>query len=243
MSTTSTMTALTARDHIPSDIADLSNCMHIFVLTRGEGTLFDASIILEEDIIEICIWLGHTHPEGVLWYSAIGSVMLFYTTDKLQVMAHAVVKAWMLCKEAIRVRTSSPSAIHVRAYMASVNREPSGTQSLPSNREEEPHLSASNPHSGGRTPQQLQTNLGDLADDELWQFMEVLYREVTLWELNAPPTNPPPTLGEILWEWGSWCGWLGCHLSERGRVGPPGATTSTSCPHTTKWRVGSQRTS
>ena len=127
MSTTSTVTALAARDHIPSNVADLSNCMCIFILTKADGTLFDASSIQEEDIIKICIWLGHTHPKGVLLYSTIKSVMLFHTMDELQVVACEVVKASTLCKEAIRVRTSPPSAAHVRAYMAAVNGEPSGT--------------------------------------------------------------------------------------------------------------------
>ena len=140
MSTTSTMTASAARDHIPSDVVDLSNCMCIFVLTRDYGTPFNASSIQEEDVIEIYIQLGHTHPEGVLQYSTIESVMLFHTTDELQVMAHGFMKASMLHDEAIRVRTSPPSATHVRAYMAVVNGEPSSIQPLPSDGEEEPHL-------------------------------------------------------------------------------------------------------
>ena len=196
MSTTSTMTALVVRDHIPSDIADLSNHMCIFVLTRGSGTLFDASSILEEDIIEICVQLGHTHPEGILWHSAVESVVLFHTADKLQIVACGVMKASTLHDEAIKVRTSPPSAAHVRAYMAVVNGEPSGTQSLPSDGEEEPHLSPGDPHPGWRTLQQLQANLGDLTDGELWQLMEDLFQVVTLWELNAPPGTPTTLWGK-----------------------------------------------
>ena len=195
------MTASVARDHIPSDIADLSNHMCISILTRGNGILFNASSILEEDIVEICIWLGHTHTIGVLWYSESKSVMLFHTTDELQIVACGVVKAWMLHEEAIIVRTSPPSAAHVRAYMAVVNGEPFGAQPPPSDGEEEPHSSPSNPHLSGRTPQ-LQVNLGDLADDELQQLMEDLHWEVALQELNAPPRHPHQHLGEILWEMG-----------------------------------------
>ena len=198
MSITSKMTTTVARDHIPGDVADLSKHKCLFVLTRGDGTLFNASFILEEDIFKICIWLGHTHPEGVLWYSAIESVMLFHTTDELQIKTCVVTKASMLHDEAIRVRTSPPSATHVRVYMAAVGGEPSSTQPLPSNGEEEPHLSPSNPHPGGRTPQHLQANLGDLADNELCQLMEDLCWEVALQELNAPHRNPYQHLGEIL---------------------------------------------
>ena len=101
--------------------------MCILVLTSGNGTLFDAASIQEEDIIKICVWLGHTHPKGVLQYSAVKSVMLFHSIDKTLVTAHGVIKAMTLCKEAIKVRTSPPSATHVRAYMAIMDGEPSGT--------------------------------------------------------------------------------------------------------------------
>ena len=124
----------------------------VFILTRGDGTPFNASSFLEEDVVKICIQLGHTHPEGVLQYSTTKSVMLFHTADKLQIMACGVVKASTLHDEAIRVRTSPPSATHMRAYMAVVGGEPSGTQPPPSDGEEEPNLSPSNYHPGGRTP-------------------------------------------------------------------------------------------
>ena len=94
--------------------------MCLFALTKGDGTLFDASSILEEDIIEICIWFGYTHPEGVLWFSAIESVVLLHTMHELQTALYGVIKASMLHEEAIRLRTSPPSAAHVWAYMAGV---------------------------------------------------------------------------------------------------------------------------
>ena len=143
MSTTSTTTASAARDHVASDVADLSKFMCIFILTRGDGTLFDASSILEEDIIEICVWLGHTHPEGVLWHSTIKLVMLFHTTDQLQIMAWGVVKATTLHNEAISVRTSPPSATHVWDYMAAVTGEPPASNLHPLMERRNPHTSPS----------------------------------------------------------------------------------------------------
>ena len=203
MSTTSATAALVARDHIPSNIADLSNCMFLFVLTRDDGTLFDVSSILEEDIIEICIWLGHTHPEGVFQDSTIETVMLFHTTDELQIAMHGTMKASMLHDEAIRVKSSPPSANHVRCYMAVVG-EPSGTQPPPSDGEEEHHLSPSNTHPGGRTPHHLQANFGDLVDNELCQLMEDLHWEVALPRAEHTPQKPPTnTLGKSWRKWGS----------------------------------------
>ena len=99
-----------------------------------------------------------------------------------------------LHKESIKVQTS-PSANHVRAYVVVVNWEPSGAQLPTPNREDEPQLSCSDPHTGWKIPHQLHANLGDLGDDELWQFMEDLCQEVALRELNASPRDPLPTPG------------------------------------------------
>ena len=148
-----------------------------FVLTKGDSTLFDASFILEEDIIDICNQFGHTSS---LWYSTIKLVMLFHITDELQITMCGVVKAMTLCDGAIRVRTSQPSTTYVRAYMTAVTGEPSSIQPSPSDGEDEPHTSPSNPHTGGRTLQHLQANLEDLADNELQQLMEEHCREITL---------------------------------------------------------------
>ena len=179
MSTTSATTALAARDHIRWDVADLSNRMCLFALTKGDDTPFNASSIPEEDIIELCIWFGHPHPEGVIQYSVIELVILLHTTDELQIMMHGVIKASALCEEAIRVRTSSPSVAHVWAYMAAVTGKP--------------HLFPSNPHAGGRTLQHLQANLGDLVDNMLQQLMEKLCREIALLRAECTPRNPPQT--------------------------------------------------
>ena len=117
-------------------------------------------------------------------------------------MVHGVIKVTTLHEESIKVRTS-PSATHVRAYMVVVNGEPSGTQPPTPDSEEELHMSPSDHHPGGRTPHQLQTNLGGLGDDELWQLMEDLCQEVALRELNAPPQDPPLTSWGIQWEMGT----------------------------------------
>ena len=52
-------------------------------ITRGDGTPMDASSILEEDIVGIFVQKSHTHPLGVLWYSAAESVILFGTMEDL----------------------------------------------------------------------------------------------------------------------------------------------------------------
>ena len=86
MSTTSTVTTSVVRDQIPSNNIDLLNHICILVLTRGDGTPFDAFCIQEEDIIKICVWLGHTYTKGELRYLALESVILFHSVDDMLVM-------------------------------------------------------------------------------------------------------------------------------------------------------------
>ena len=139
MSTTSTVTTLVACNHIPGDEVELLNCMFVLVLTRGDGTPFDAISIQEEEIMELCIELGQTHPEDVLWYSVADLVVLFHSADKMLVMAHGVIKGYTLPEEPIWLHTSPPLPPHVRAYVVVRDGEPSGTQSLTPDREEVPH--------------------------------------------------------------------------------------------------------
>ena len=81
---------------------------------------------------------------------------------------------------------------HMRAYMTAVGSEPSRTQAPPLEGEWEPHSPAENPHLGVETLHHCQADLGDLADQEMYQLIEDLTWEVTLGELNAPPRSPPP---------------------------------------------------
>ena len=66
MSTTSSTTA-SSRDHdIPSAEVIFKDKLCLVSITRRDDTLMDASSVSEEDIIEICVTKGHTHPLGVL---------------------------------------------------------------------------------------------------------------------------------------------------------------------------------
>ena len=184
MSTTSTVTASVAHDHIPGDGTKLLNWMCVLVLTRGHGTPFDATSIQEEDIIKLCVEMKQTHPEGVLWFLATESVIFFCSSDKMLATVCRATKAMVLHEEPIRLCTSPPSTTHLRAYIAVRDGQPSGTQSLTPDREEIPQPSPSNPHPDGRTQCQFHMNLGDA---QLRQLMEDIQQEVAQRELNAPP--------------------------------------------------------
>ena len=78
----------------------------------------DASSISEEDIVELCIRMGHIHPLGVLCSSAMESIVLFSLVDELQRATHAVIRVTELRGEAINIRAMVPSEAHVKAYLA-----------------------------------------------------------------------------------------------------------------------------
>ena len=103
MSTTSTTTALVACNCIPGDEVELLNHMCVLVLTSGDGTPFNVASIQEEDIIELCVERGQTHPKGVLWYLVTESVVLFHSANKMLVTVCGVTKTMALHKEPIRL--------------------------------------------------------------------------------------------------------------------------------------------
>ena len=83
MSTSSSATA-SGRDQVPSDDPHLKTKICIFIVARKDGTQLDVISASEEDIIEICVTLGHTCPLGVLWYSVTELVALFHATEVMQ---------------------------------------------------------------------------------------------------------------------------------------------------------------
>ena len=98
MSTSSSATAL-GRHQVPSNNPHLKTRICVFIEMRKDGTLLDVTSVSEEDIIEICVTLGHTHPLGVLWYLATYSVALFCTTKEM----HGAVKAMELWDKPIAI--------------------------------------------------------------------------------------------------------------------------------------------
>ena len=81
MSITSPTT--TSSDWEVSSPESFHNRLCLLSITRGDGTPMDASSILEEDIVGICVQKSHTQPLGVLQYLAVESVILFGTMEDL----------------------------------------------------------------------------------------------------------------------------------------------------------------
>ena len=142
-------------------------------------------LLQEEDIIEICITKGGTHPLGVLHYSTMELVVLFHLTDELQCTTHRIVKVMELQDEAITVKAMAPSEAHTKAYLVTLYLNPS-------NGEGELHTPPQQTPPSRGMPCHLQAEIGDLADHELHQLVEDLRQEIALHKVNVPPCSPPP---------------------------------------------------
>ena len=76
----------------------------------------DASSIMEEDIMEICFRGAHTHPLGVLWYSAAESVILFGNLEDVNHAHCTLPDMTELCNEAITVWTMALTEVQVATF-------------------------------------------------------------------------------------------------------------------------------
>ena len=92
---------------------------------QKDGTPFDVTSVTEEDIVQLCMTLGHTHPLGVLQFLAMESVALFCMAEEMQQASCGAIKAIELHDELIAIRTVSPSEPHIRAYITVVGGDPS----------------------------------------------------------------------------------------------------------------------
>ena len=100
-------------------------------------TPFDATFILEEDIIELCTEIGQTQPKGVLWFLVTESVVLFHSCDKMLATVHSH-QSHSFNEEPIRFHTAPPSNAHGRAYLVVGDGQPLRAQSPTPDRKEIP---------------------------------------------------------------------------------------------------------
>ena len=79
-----------------------------------DGTPFEVTSIMEEDIVQFCVMLGHIHPMGVLWYSAAELVVLFCMVEEMQ-WACGAIKVTELHNEPIAIKIVAPTEPYIRA--------------------------------------------------------------------------------------------------------------------------------
>ena len=131
MPTSSSATA-SGRDQVPSDNPHLKTRRCVFIVTKKDGTLLNVTSVSEEDMVEICMALGHTHPLGVLQYSAMELVALFHTTEEMQCTSCGAIKATELWDKPIAIQTMAPLEHQIWVYIATVGGDPSKPTCPPS---------------------------------------------------------------------------------------------------------------
>ena len=152
----------------------------------------DASSIMEEDIMEICIRRAHVCPLGVLWYSTAESVILFGNLEDVNHAHHTLPDVMELCDEAIMVWTMAPTEAHVAAFTVMWHLNPtSGDGEL--------HTPPQQSPPSEETLCCLHAQLGDLNNSQLWQLVKDLSQELAQHELTVPPATPLLMTGYVCW--------------------------------------------
>ena len=154
-------------------------------ITKRDGTPLDASSILEEDIVELCVRRVHTHPLDVLWYSMVDSVVLFSNVADVNHTQHVLPDVLEFCNEAITTWTMAPAQAHVTAFIKMWH-------SNPATGEGELHTPPYRTPPNEETPHHIHAQLGDLNDHELQQLVRDLLQEIAQCKSMAPPSYPLP---------------------------------------------------
>ena len=154
-------------------------------ITKRDGTPLDASSIMEEDIVELCVRRVHTHPLGVLQYSMADSVILFSNVADVHCTQHVLPDVTEFHDEAIATQTMALEQAHVTAFseMWHLN---------PATGEGEPHTPPYQTPPNEETPHRIHAQLGDLNDSEFRQLVRDLLQEIAQCESMVPPSYPPP---------------------------------------------------
>ena len=113
MSTKSTTTASVVSDYTLGNDPDFTNCICVLTIARGDGTPFDADSLLEEDIIKLCVGMGHAHPNGILWLMATESVIAFHSSKEMLAMACPITLAMVWHGDPVWLHTRPPTAAQI----------------------------------------------------------------------------------------------------------------------------------
>ena len=160
----------------------------LIIITKGDGTPIDASSILEEDIIEICVWRALC----VLQYSVAESVILVTNLEDVNCIHCNLPDVMELHDEAVTVQTMAPAEAHIAASTAMWHsNQTTGDGEL--------HTPPYQTPPSKETPHCLHTQLGDLNDSELHQLVKDLMQEIAKCKLIAPPATPLHMTGHIHW--------------------------------------------
>ena len=180
-----TSSATVSQDWKVQSPDSLPDRLLVISITKRDGTLLDASSILEEDIVELCVRWVCTCPLGVLRYSVVDSVILFSIITDVNSTQHVLPDATEFRNEAIMTWTMAPAQAHVTAFIKMWHSNPSAGEA-------ELHTPPYRTPPNEETPRRLHAQPGDLNDHELQQLIRDLSQEIAQCESMAPPSYPLP---------------------------------------------------
>ena len=99
--------------------------MYVFIMMQKDATPFNVTSVTQEDIVEIFVTLGHTHPLVVLQFLATESLALFDKVKEMQQASCGAIKVMELHDKSITIRTTAPLEPHIRAYITVGGGDPS----------------------------------------------------------------------------------------------------------------------
>ena len=113
-----TSSATISRDQEVQSPDPLLDKLLVVSIAKRDGTLLDASSILEEDIVELCIGRAHTCPLGVLQYSVADSVVFLSSAADVNHTQHALLDVMEFGDESIAIWTVAPTEVQITAFQA-----------------------------------------------------------------------------------------------------------------------------
>ena len=187
-----TSSATVSRDREVQSPDPLPDKLLVVSLVKRDGTLLDASSISEEDIVELCVRRAHTHPLGVLQYSAADSVVFLNDAAAVDRTQRALLDVTEFGEETIAIRTMAPTEGQAAAFHTMWCSSPAAGAG-------EPHTLPYRTPPDEETPHRIHAKLGDLNDSELRQLVRDLSQEIAQCESTAPPAIPLQEIGHVLW--------------------------------------------
>ena len=166
-----TSSATSSRDREVQSPDPLPDKLLVVSIVKRDGTLLDASSILKEDIVELCVRRAHTHLLGMLWYSAADSVVFLNDAAAVDRTQQALLDVTEFGDEAIAIRTMAPTEVQVTAFQTMwCSNIVAGAGEL--------HTPPYHTPPNEETPCRIHAQLGDLNDNELQQLVRDLSQEI-----------------------------------------------------------------
>ena len=202
MSTISTVTTSAAPDLTLGNDNETGNQICMLVATHANGTSLHSTSFHQEDTVVMCEGLGQECPKGVLWFMEMEMVLTFWSNSEMMAASCQLVVATVWCGNPIVLFIWSPSAKHIRDYVAagSSHSSDASAQGLIDGVKIQPPLSKPSPDEGLQWT--LTRDICELDNDQLWKVLEAIRFETARREWQHPYTGHPwPTHGSLGWQW------------------------------------------